>query len=209
LINTLVVMFGSSRVGAQFSMSLDGFIGGPDGSVGPLFDWYEAGAVEMWMPGHPRPFHLSEPDAAYWRSLPREGAFITGRNLFDVTKGWGGHPPNESPTVVLTHREPPEDWPPARRDGQHAPFEFVGDLDTALERAAELAEGGEIGVAGPDVVQQCLRRGVLDELRVDLVPVLLGSGIRWFDNLDQMTLQDDPDIVAGARVTHLTYRVRR
>ncbi len=205
----MVVMYGASRVSAQFSMSLDGFIGGSDGSVGPLFDWYEAGAVETWMAGHPRPFHLSESDAVYWKSLPKEGAFITGRNLFDVAKGWGGHPPNESPTVVLTHREPPDDWPPIRRDEQPAPFEFVGDLDTALERAGELAGGGEIGVAGPDVVQQCLRRGVLDELRVDLVPVLLGGGIRWFDDLDEVMLLDDPSIVPGIRVTHLTYRVRR
>src|SRR5829696_1127973 len=128
----MVGVHGSSRVSAQFSMSLDGFVGRSDGSVGPLFDWYEAGAVETWMPGHPRPFHLSEQDAAYWASLPKEGAFITGRNLFDEARGWSGQPPNESPTVVLTHREPPEDWPPTRRDGRDVPFEFVGDLDTAL-----------------------------------------------------------------------------
>jgi dihydrofolate reductase len=90
-----------------------------------------------------------------------------------------------------------------------APFEFVGDLDTALQRAAELAAGGEIGVAGSNVVQQCLRHGVIDVLRVDLVPMLLGGGIRLFDNLDTEVLLDGPDIVAGSRVTHLVYRVRR
>jgi dihydrofolate reductase len=201
-------MFNSTRVCAQFSMSLDGFIARADDSVGPLFDWYEAGDVATWMPGLARPFHLSGPDAAYWSSLPREGAFVTGRRLFDVTHGWGGHPPNESPTVVLTHRGPPPDWPPARRDGAPAPFEFVADLDTALTRAARLADGGEIGVAGPDVVQQCLRRGFVDELRVDLIPVLLGEGIRWFDRLDEEILLDDPVVVLGTRVTHLIYRVR-
>jgi len=189
-------------------MSLDGFIARGDDSVGPLFDWYEAGDVETWMPGHPVPFHLSPADSAYWSALPREGAFITGRRLFDATRGWGGHPPNESPTVVLTHREPPEGWPPPRRDDAPAPFEFAGDLDAALDRAAELAADGEIGVAGADVVRQCLRRGIVDELRVDLVPVLLGQGIRWFGELDHDILLDDPVIHAGTRVTHLTYRVR-
>ncbi|WP_369746094.1 dihydrofolate reductase family protein [Paenarthrobacter sp. AMU7] len=202
-------MYRNCRVSAQFSMSLDGFIARVDDTVGPLFDWYEAGDVETWMPGHPVPFHLSEADAAYWNSLPREGAFISGRRLFDITKGWGGHPPNESPTVVLTHREPPVDWPPTRRDGQPVPFEFAGDLETALERAAVHAAGGEIGVAGADVVQQCLRRGVVDELRVDLVPVLLGSGIPWFGALDGDLLFNEPVIVPGTRVTHLVYRVRR
>ncbi|WP_231745508.1 dihydrofolate reductase family protein [Arthrobacter sp. EpRS71] len=194
---------------AQFSMSLDGFIARDDDGIGPLFDWYEAGSVETWMPGHPVPFHLSEADAAYWKSLPREGAFISGRRIFDMTKGWGGHPPNESPTVVLTHREPPSDWPPVRRDGQRVPFEFVGDLDSALERAAHLAAGKEIGVAGADVAQQCLRLGVVDELRVDLVPVLLGRGIRWFADLDADILLDDPVILPGTRVTHLIYQVSR
>lgn len=201
-------MYRNSRVSAQFSVSLDGFIAREDDGIGPLFDWYEAGNVETWMPGHPVPFHLSGADAAYWNSLPREGAFISGRRIFDMTKGWGGHPPNESPTVVLTHREPPADWPPVRRDGKPVRFEFVGDLDSALERAADLAAGKEIGVAGADVVQQCLRRGVVDELRVDLVPVLLGSGIRWFEHLETDIVLDDPVIVPGTRVTHLSYQVR-
>jgi dihydrofolate reductase len=122
-------MYRKSRVSAQFSVSLDGFIARNDDGIGPLFDWYEAGSVETWMPGHPVPFHLSEADAAYWKSLPREGAFIAGRRIFDMTRGWGGHPPNESPTVVLTHREPPSDWPPVRRDGQPVPFEFIVDRD--------------------------------------------------------------------------------
>ncbi|MDR6986243.1 dihydrofolate reductase [Paenarthrobacter nitroguajacolicus] len=201
-------MYRNSRVSAQFSVSLDGFIAGDDDGVGPLFDWYEAGNVETWMPGHPVPFHFSEADAAYWNSLPREGAFISGRRLFDLTKGWGGHPPNESPTVVLTHRDPPEGWPPERRDGGRVPFEFAGDLESALERAADLGAGEEIGVAGANVVQQCLKRGVVDELRVDLVPVLLGSGIRWFGELDTGITLDDPSIIPGTRVTHLVYQVR-
>lgn len=201
-------MYKNSRVSAQFSVSLDGFIAREDDSVGPLFDWYEAGERETWMPGHPRPFHLSEADAVYWSSLPREGAFIAGRRIFDMTKGWGGHPPNESPTVVLTHREPPSDWPPSRRDGMPAPFEFAGDLTTALDRAAERAAGAEIGIAGADVVQQCLRLGVMDELRVDLVPVLLGRGVRWFGQLDTDIMLDEPVVIPGTRVTHLSYRVR-
>ncbi len=78
-----------------------------------------------------------------------------------------------------------------------------------MERAAHLAGGKEIGVAGADVVQQCLRLGVVDELRVDLVPVLFGRGIRWFADLETDIMLDDPVIVPGTRVTHLSYQVRR
>lgn len=64
-----------------------------------------------------------------------------------------------------------------------------------------------MGVAGPNVAQQCLELGLLDEIVVDLVPVLLGAGVRYFDG-GTATLED-PEVVPGRRVTHLRYRVRR
>jgi dihydrofolate reductase len=188
---------------AVFSTSLDGFIADPHDQVGPLMDWYNNGDVEVRPPGYPITFRMSAASAAYWNENATEGAFITGRRLFDFTKGWGGRPPNNSPTFVVTHRPPPADWPPV----PDAPFTFVGDLETAMKLAREAAGDGDVGVAGANIAQQCLNAGYLDEVRVDLVPVLLGAGIRYFDNLDASVELDDPQVVQGTRVTHLRYRV--
>ncbi|MBB5789516.1 dihydrofolate reductase family protein [Jiangella mangrovi] len=192
---------------SSFSTSLDGFIAAPDGSVGPLFDWYTNGDVEVRPPGYPITFHMTRASADYWnRTATSEGAFVTGRALFDFAHGWGGRPPNDAPTFVVTHRPPPADWPPI----PDAPFTFVGDLETAMRLAREVAgDDGDIGVAGPNLAQQCLNAGWLDEVRIDLVPVLLGDGIRYFDNLDSQVVLEDPEVVQGSRVTHLRYRVRR
>jgi len=125
--------------------------------------------------------------------------------LFDFTGGWGGMPPNNSPTFVVTHRPQPADWPP-RPD---APFMFVGGLETAMKLAKETAGDGDVGVTGADIAQQCLNAGLLDEVRIDLVPVLLGAGIRYFDHLDASVVLEDPKVAGGKRVAHLRYRVRR
>lgn len=197
-----------ARIVSQFSTSLDGFIAGPDDQVGPLFDWYDNGEVEVTPPsdGYPITFHMSEASARYWRQVDREGAFVTGRRLFDFTKGWGGRPPGGSPTFVVSHRPPPGDWPPV----PDAPFTFVDNLDDALDQARAVAGDGDVGVAGADLVQQCLQAGHLDEVRIDLVPVLLGSGIRYFDNLAGGPIAfEDPEIFQGTRVTHLIYRAKR
>ncbi|MQA78721.1 MAG: hypothetical protein GEV10_09625 [Streptosporangiales bacterium] len=191
---------------SSFSTSLDGFIADPHDQVGPLFDWYWNGDVEVKPAGYPITFRMSEVSARYWDGLDKEGAFVTGRRLFDFTKGWGGNPPNGAPTFVVTHRPPPEDWPP-RPD---APFTFVPDgLESALDQAKATADGHDVGVAGADLAQQCLNAGLLDEVRIDLVPVLLGKGIRYFDNLDAGVMLEDPTVVEGTRVTHLRYRVRK
>lgn len=189
---------------ASFSTSLDGFVADPDGDVGPLFDWYRNGDVEVRPAGYPITFRMSAASAAYWDEVSTEGAFVCGRRLFDFTRGWGGRPPNASPTFVVTHRPPPPDWPPL----PDAPFTFVDSLDAAMAGARAVAGDGDIGVAGADLAQQCLAAGLLDEVRVDLVPVLLGRGIRYFGALPDTVLLDDPQVVEGTRVTHLRYRVR-
>jgi dihydrofolate reductase len=87
---------------------------------------------------------------------------------------------------------------------------FVTDaVRSAVEQASALAgDDGWIGVGGPNVIGQCLQAGLLDEVRINLVPVLLGDGIRYFGGLGPAAL-DDPTIIEGDRVTHLIYRVRR
>lgn len=189
---------------SSFTMSLDGFVAYPDGSVGALFDWYNKGDVEVTPAGYPITFHMSEASAAYWRQNDTEGVFVCGRGIFDQAEGWGGAPPNDSPTFVVTHRPAPEGWPPV----PDAPFTFLDNLEGALKRAKAIADGRDINVAGPDIVQQCINLGLLDEIRVDLVPILMRNGVRYFDHLTNESAQLELlQVVQGEQVTHLRYRV--
>jgi dihydrofolate reductase len=198
---------------ASFSMSLDGFIADPDGNVGPLFDWYRNGDVEVPLPGYGLTFHMTEASARYWtETVPTEegapGAFVCGRGIFDYTNGWGGRPPGGHPTFVVTHRPPPQDWPPFEGG---APYTFVHDgVESAIEKATAVARGGDIGVSGASIAQQALNAGLVDDVAIDLVPVFLGKGVRYFDNMDPTIALDGPTrVVEGKRVTHLRYAVLR
>ena len=192
------------KVVANMSMSLDGFIAEPGDGVGELFDWYGAGSVAYSMPGdHPaRHVKVSAASAEHLRrNVESMGVLIAGRRLFDVAQGGGVHPAGV-PVVVLTHKAP-EDWP-------HDGFVFVTDgIESAVEAARKLAGDKHIAIASPTVAQQALDAGLLDEISVDLVPVLFGRGIRFFGDLPGHVLLDDPEVVQGTRVTHLTYRVRK
>ena len=191
---------------ASFCMSLDGFVARPDDSVGPLFDWYQSGDVEVPMAGYPIKFHVSPASAAYLRPFlesVRGGAFVCGRRVFDYTHGWGGNPPGGGRAFVVTHRPPPS-WSPENL----APFTFVSDVASAVSQA-RAAGNGTVGVSGPSIAQQCLALGLLDEVRIDLVPVFLGEGVRYFSGLDsRFGLLERVEVVAGDGVTHLRYRVR-
>ncbi len=195
-----------ATVVAGLSMSLDGFIAHPDDGVGHLFDWYDNGEVDIQWPGNDMVSHVTPTSAAYLRdAIARAGALVVGRRLFDYTQGWGGSHPLGVPVFVVTHSVP-EGWPRA-----DAPFTIVTDgVESAVAQASEVAGDKTIGVAGPNIAQQCLNAGLLDELRIELVPVLLGEGIRFFDNLAHPPVMlENPTIIEGDRVTHLTYRVRR
>ncbi|GAB3155893.1 dihydrofolate reductase family protein [Amycolatopsis stemonae] len=192
---------------ASFCMSLDGFVARPDDSVGPLFDWYTAGDVEVPMVGYPMTFRVSPASASYLRDqmdFARHSAFVCGRRVFDHTRGWGGRPPGGGTAFVVTHRDPPSDWP----SSSLAPFTFVSDVARAVSLAREAGDGN-VGVSGPCIARQCLRLGLLDEVRVDLVPVFLGSGVRYFTDLgDSTAALERVQVVEGEGVTHLRYRVR-
>jgi dihydrofolate reductase len=197
-----------ARVIGELSMSLDGFIAEKDDGIGPLFDWYGSGPVETPTAFPDRwTFRTSSASAGYLREALRNiKAMIAGRRLFDVG-GWGVNGmPFGVPIFVVTHSVP-DGWP---RADAPLPVTFVTDgVRSAVEQAATVAgEDGWVGVGGPNVVQQCLRLGLLDEVRISLVPAFLGDGIRFFDGLPAALL-DGPDVVEGDRVTHLTYRVRR
>lgn len=198
-----------AKIIAALSMSLDGFVARRNDDVGPLFDWYENGEVEVPWPGMGMTSHTTAATAAHLRDIiGRAGAFVTGRRLFDYTKGWGGEHPLKVPVFVVTHGRIPKDWIAAH---PNAPFEFVTDgVESAIARAAAVAGEKWVSVNGPNIAQQALNAGLLDEIHVDLVPVLLGDGIPFFDHLrDAPVMLEDPVVVSGKRVTHMTFPVRK
>lgn len=183
-------------------MSLDGFVTGEHDGVQQLFKWYFDGSVEVKMPSG---FVLKvSPQSAelLQGAIRTNGAMVTGRRNFDVANAWGGKPPF-IPTVVLTHNVP-QDWV---RDG--SPFIFVTDgIESAIRLGKQAAGDKNVAVATPRITQQCLKAGLLDEIHIDLVPVLLGEGIRLFEHLGIEPVElESTQVVAAPGVTHLTFRV--
>ena len=191
---------------ASLTMSVDGFIALPDDSVGHLFDWYASGDVPIRWPGMDMVSNVTPASADYLRAtIAGAGAIVVGRRVYDYTNGWGGNHPLGVPLFLVTHR-PPESWPTAE-----APFTAVPDgVAAAVGQAKAVAGDKAVALAGPSIIQQALDLGLVDEIAIDLAPVLLGTGLRFFGELAHAPLLlDDPEVIPGARVTHLRYRVRR
>ena len=200
------------KVSMGLSMSLDGFIAGPnDGPERPLgeggeriFAWYSGGDTEYRLPGTEMVFRISLQSAELLREAhSKMGAFVTGRRTFDIANGWGGSPPLGVPTFVVTHTVP-QGWV-----YEGSPFTFVMDsVQSAVEQAKAVAGDKDVAVGAASIVQQCIRAGLLDEIHVDLAPVLLGDGVRLFDRLGTGPIElERTEVVEGAGVTHLTFRV--
>ncbi len=188
---------------AQASMSLDGYIAKADNSIGRLFDWLQAGDVEVPTASDGITFRLTPASAAYWReSTAGLGAIVCGRTLFDFTDGWGGRHTMDVPVVVVTHSAPLE-WVQEHPD---APFDFVTDgVAAAVARAQEIAGPRTIAVTAGTIAAQCLQLGLLDVVAIDLVPVVMGGGRPFFPGLEieDVPLGDPGVWVPSARVTHL------
>jgi dihydrofolate reductase len=193
-----------TKVVASAAVSLDGFIADTSDAVGPLFDWYDNGPVEFYGTDRGRPFHVSQATADFLGDFwPKVGAVVIGRRLFDLTNGWGGVPAVGDHVFVVTH-EPPADWP-----FPDAPFTFVNGVEEAIARAkAHSGEDRIVSVTAGDLTGQALEAGLVDELSLALVPVVFGTGVRFFgDYAGRRQLFDDPTVVQGDRVTHLHYRI--
>jgi dihydrofolate reductase len=200
------------KVAMGLSMSLDGFIAGPnDGPELPLgeggerlFAWYSGGDTEYGLPGTEMVFRVSPQSVELLREAhSKVGAFVTGRRTFDITNGWGGNPPLGVPTFVVSHTVPQE-WV-----YEGSPFTFVTDgVESAVEQAREVAGDKDVAVGAASIVQQCLRARLLDEIHIDLVPVLLGDGVRLFEHPGTVPIElESTQVIEGAGVTHLTFRV--
>ncbi|MBE0010176.1 MULTISPECIES: dihydrofolate reductase family protein [unclassified Arthrobacter] len=185
------------------SVSVDGFIADENDQPGPLFDWLTNGDVPLDESGMVMVSQTSfDYTRQYWDQI---GATVVGRRVFDLTDGWEGKPPGGiDHVVVVTHRPMPEGWDPG------APFHFVGNVEAAVAKAQELAGDRIVEVAAGDVGGQALAAGLVDEVRMDVVPVVFGSGKRYFGSVQgQLLLEDPQEVIQGIRVQHHRYRVRR
>lgn len=196
-----------TKVYTGASMSLDGYISGPaESGFEHLFQWYSNGDMAVPTTDPNMTLQMTATSARHFREIvDNTGALIVGRKLFDLTNGWGGNHPMGRPVVVLTHNVP-DGWP---RDD--APFTFVTDgIEKAVAAAKALAGDKAVGVNGGTIARQCLDAGLLDEIWIDLIPVLLGGGTPFFDQLKTVPVAvDGPTVLEGTGVTHLRYRVRR
>jgi dihydrofolate reductase len=196
------------KVTAHVSISLDGFLAGPDQS-----EEQPLGVGGMQLHG----WHLGQTTdpvdiAATEDLLKPRGAYIMGRNMFGPIRGewsrvwngwWGDEPPYHAPVFVLTHyaRESVE------MEGGTT-FHFVTDgFEAALQRAREVSGDLDIGIAGgASTVRQALAAGALEQLTLDVAPVLLGQGERIFDDVGDRKFE----VVSAAHspnATHITYRI--
>jgi dihydrofolate reductase len=200
---------GKVKTGA--TVSLDGYIAGPnDTGFDKLFRWYGAGDVEVPMPdstAHVPASRVSPETAALMRKeMAGWGALVVGRHLYDLTNAWNGRHPLGVTTVVLTHN-PPKDRPQADEN-----FVFVTEgIEAAVAKAKEIAGDKDVAVNGGQMARQALEAGLLDEVGVDLVPVILRDGTPLFADLNSGPLEfEGPYLeVQGIGVTHLRYRVRK
>jgi dihydrofolate reductase len=213
-----------SKVRVAISVSVDGFVAGPDPSVeNPLgiggerlHEW----AFELAAWRRPHGLDGGEENAStavVEETLANLGAVVMGRNMFGGGPGpwgpdpwngwWGDDPPFHVPVFVLTHhpREPLE-----LKGG--TTFVFVTDgIEAAFSRAVEAAAGKDVSVAGgAAVVQQSLAAGLVDELTLSVAPVLLGGGTRLLDDLAGAGIEvEQLGVVDAPGVAHLRYRVAR
>ncbi len=212
-----------SRVRFQISISLDGFIAGPQQSeqnplgIGGmrLHEW--AFELAAWREAHGKQGgEVNASTEIVERSLQNVGATIMGRNMFGGSGAWGAdpwdgwwgeEPPFHMPVFVLTHHARK---PLVKAGG--TTFHFVTDgIESALAQAQAAAGERDVALAGgAETAQQYLRAGLIDELQLRLVPVLLGDGARLFANVADAGVElDCSDVVPAPGVTHLTYMARR
>lgn len=204
-----------SIVKADISMSLDGYVTGPNDGVGQglgeggeaLHEWIVG--LASWRERHGYEGGVGGTDADVMEeAFAGVGAIVMGRRMFDHGEGpWGDEPPFRMPVFVVTHqaREPLE-----KAGGTTFTFVSKGGPARALELAREAAGDGDVSIAGgADVIRQTLSAGLLDQLQVHVVPVLMGGGVRLFDGLGQEVRFEQTRAIASDAVTHLRLRVVR
>jgi dihydrofolate reductase len=187
------------KVVLDMSMSLDGFIAGPNDDLERVHNWM-----------FPASRDVAERDAEVVDEMFRTtGAVVMGRRTFDVgvkENGWSGwvdDPPFQVPIFVPTHHVPDK----AAKGGSM--FTFVTDgVERAVEQAKAVAGDKNVNVNGASIAQQCLRADLLDEMHLHLVPVLLGDGIQLFERTGTEHIElERTGLIEVSGVTHLRFRI--
>jgi dihydrofolate reductase len=184
------------------SMSLDGFVAGPDENPGTLHDWVFARGGTDDLEATRR---LGGVNGKIIDEFMATGAVVAGRGTFEPAGGWGGDHHDGVPIFIYSRQEPAIDishWPLVT---------YFSDLETAMNKAREAAGDKNVGVHGAATAQLALAAGILDELELHIVPVLFGQGRRLFNNLDpeQIELERMRILEGEDGVTHMHYRVQR
>jgi dihydrofolate reductase len=199
------------KVVFNMTVSLDGFVAGPNDSPenglgdggDALFNWYFSGDTEVPISDGNMVLKVSPQSAELLNeSMGNYGAGVWGRKTFDIAHGWQGHPPG-SPAFIVTHAVPQE-W-----SYEGSPFIFVTNgIESAIRQAKQAAGDKDVVVCTASILQQCLNLGFMDEIHVDVVPLLLGKGVRLFDHLNIEPIElESIRVVAAPGVTHLGFRV--
>jgi dihydrofolate reductase len=203
-----------SKVVIDMTMSLDGYIAGPDdGAEFPLgknggmaiFDWYFSGSTE-----YRSPLFKPEPGAnldQVKKMFDESGAYIFGRKTYDITHGWNGrHPVNGAPVFILTHNPPPANEVP--KGPSNITFVTNG-IEQAIALAKVAAGNKDVKLGGGSPGKQALLAGLVDVILIHLAPYLLGGGVRLFDNLPDGVRLEKLSVADGPFATHIRYRVIR
>lgn len=204
---------GDGRIGKvilDISISLDGFIAAPnDNQQQPLGTGGEA--IQSWLFSGDQPSHYNEffrlsstNRDIFDHAISKTGAMIVGRRTFDIVNGWeGSHPIQGIPLFVVTHQAPE-----AYLEG-HTMFRFVTDgVESAVEQAKKAANGKNISIGTANIAQQCIKAKLLDEMHLHVAPILLGRGIRLFDQIGSEQIKlENKQVIDGSEVVHLKYRL--
>ncbi|RPJ23591.1 MAG: hypothetical protein EHM33_20470 [Chloroflexi bacterium] len=199
------------KVVFNMTVSLDGFVAGPndnpDNGLGDggdaLFNWYFSGDTEIPISDGEMVLKVSPQSAKILKeSIEAYGAGVWGRKTFDIARAWGGHPPG-SPCFIVTHHVPQE-WV-----YEGSPFTFVTEgVESAIRQAKQAAGDKDVVICTASILQQCLNAGLLDEIHIDVAPLLLGKGVRLFDHLEfKPTELERIRVIEAPGVTHLGFRL--
>ena len=199
------------KVTFNMTMSLDGFVAGPndnpenglgDGGEG-LFKWYFSGDTEVKLSEGTPVLKISKKSAKLLKEgIKGYGAGVWGRKTFDIAHAWGGNPPG-SPAFIVTHHVPQE-WV---KEG--SPFTFVTEgVESAIRQAKEAAGDKDVVICTASILQQALKAGLVDEINIDLAPILIGGGVSLFDHLGTGPIElECIRVLEAPGVTHLSFRV--
>jgi dihydrofolate reductase len=198
-----------SKVICALAVSVDGYITGRGpgpgrglGDAGFLFDWYFDGDTPSRVFDG---FKLSEPSARVFDALAaRVGAIVSGRNTYDDSEEFGGGGPHPTaPLFILSHRPAP------RTEESERQTLITTGIEDAVAAAKAAAGGKDVGLQGGGVVTEALKAGLVDEFVLHQVPVLLGGGRPYFQELPSHVRLRLVEAVPAPGVTHLHYEVVR